>query len=312
MRIFVIGHKSPDLDTVASAVLYANLLKELNKYPESEIIPVRTGEANKEVQVIFQKFGFDIPKDISEYTIDLSDKFVLVDHNEISHRDENIIEESILEILDHHKANIEFAHPIDIIIRTVGSCSSVIYKEYQLNGVALPDNFKALILSSILSDTQGLKSSTTTEGDISTANEIAQEIHLDTANLIYEIFKAKSDVTGLSPMDLVKRDYKVFNFNGNIVFIDQIETVEPENILNMKADLITAMQEVKTQENAKFGIIIVTDILKTASYTVSSTEEEKVLIETVFKTNVESDVADIGKLTSRKKDIAPKIESYFS
>src|SRR5690606_3770119 len=107
-----------------------------------------------------------------------------------------------------------------------------------------------LILSSILSDTVGLKSSTTTGLDAEYAQEISEKLEVEIEALTFEIFKAKSDLSGLLPIEIAKKDFKVFDFGGTQVFINQVETVEPEKVLENKESLIEALDEAKTQEGA--------------------------------------------------------------
>ena len=86
MKIYIIGHVSPDLDSVASAVEYAEFLKKSNRYEGAEIIPVRAGEPNKETVYVFNKFNIDMPKSLDDFKMDPADRFILVDHNEESQR----------------------------------------------------------------------------------------------------------------------------------------------------------------------------------------------------------------------------------
>src|SRR3989344_6045978 len=101
MKIYTIGHVPPDLDTVASAVVYANFLKNLNRYPDAKIIPLRAGEPNKEMEFVFGKFHVQIPESNENIIIDSEDKFVLVDHNESSQRHPKIENEKVIEVIDH-------------------------------------------------------------------------------------------------------------------------------------------------------------------------------------------------------------------
>ena len=130
MRIFVIGHVSPDLDAIAAAVEYTEFLLELKRYGGSEIIPVRAGEPNVETKTIFKKFNVELPKLLDEFTIGPDDFFVLVDHHEQTQRHEKIVDDKILEIIDHHRVNLNFSTPIRVDVKPVGSTSTVIYDHF--------------------------------------------------------------------------------------------------------------------------------------------------------------------------------------
>ncbi|MBI2414458.1 manganese-dependent inorganic pyrophosphatase [candidate division WWE3 bacterium] len=308
MKIYITGHTNPDLDTVASAYEYAEFLKKSKRYEGAEIIPVRSGEINKETLIAFEKFGAKVPESIEEFDIEASDAIILVDHNEESQRHPKVKGEQVIEIVDHHKINVNFNSPVRIDVKPVGCTGTIIHELFNMYGIKPSKETAGLMLCGILSDTVGLKSGTTTGMDSSIAHDIAKEQNIELEKLTFELFKAKSDITGMSPTQLAKKDFKVFDFGGTKVFINQIETVEPEKVIEMKDVLIKVMDEVKAEENASQGYIFITDILKVNSQALYSNEVEKAVIEKAFTTQGINGIADIGPKMSRKKDIAPAIE----
>ncbi|MCA9308051.1 DHH family phosphoesterase, partial [candidate division WWE3 bacterium] len=108
--IYLIGHKSPDLDAVAATVEYADFLTKIKRYKE-DLIPLCAGEPNIETQFVFEKFGIQIPQNISEVSFTNTDQIILVDHNEEAQRVESINNDNVVEIVDHHKININFTKP---------------------------------------------------------------------------------------------------------------------------------------------------------------------------------------------------------
>ena len=308
MRIFLIGHKSPDLDSVAATVQYKEYLETIGRYEGSELIPVRAGDVNNETTFIFNKYNVQVPAPMDAYSVDSTDAFVLVDHNEESQRHEKVVGTQVLEIVDHHKINVNFTSPVRIDVKPIGSTSSLIFELFKMYDHTPSKETLGLMLSGILSDTVGLKSNTTTGFDSQIAHEIAKELNADIEELTFEIFKAKSDLSGLSITQIATKDYKVFDFSGTHVFINQVETVEPETVLSQKNELIDALNEVKSREGATLGFIVVTDILKINSQVIYSTDTERIIVEKAFTTVGNDNIADIGPKMSRKKDIAPAIE----
>lgn len=57
-KVFVSGHKNPDSDSICSAIAYANLLNETNKY---DAVPVRLGNVSQETQFILDYFNIETP-----------------------------------------------------------------------------------------------------------------------------------------------------------------------------------------------------------------------------------------------------------
>ncbi len=309
MKIYITGHKSPDLDSVSAAVQYAEFLKKSKKYEGSEIIPARAGEPNVETNFIFEKYDIEMPILLDDVEIDTTDAFILVDHNEESQRHEKVIGNQVIEIVDHHKINVNFSSPVHIDVKPVGSTSGLVFDLFEMYGIVPSEKIMGLILAGILSDTVGLKSSTTTGFDSEVAHKIAKKLGEDIEKFTFEIFKQKSDITGMQPIEIAKKDFKVFDFKGTKVFINQVETVEPEKVLAQKEALIKALEEAKSQEGAAQGYLVITDILKINSQVIYETEIEKKILEKAFTTVGENNLADIGPKMSRKKDIAPAIEA---
>lgn len=308
MKIFVLGHVSPDLDAMASSVEYAQFLIKTVKYSDIDIVAVRSGEPNKETEFVFEKFGVKIPDSIENYNISDEDIFVLTDHNEESQRHPSVVNERILEIVDHHKININFPSPIKVNIEPLGSTSTIIYQLFKSSNTEPPEKIAGLMLSGLLSDTQGLKASTTTETDRQFAGELSERLKIDLDEFAMELFKAKSDISGLTADEIAKKDYKVFDFGNKKVFINQVETVEPEKVLGMKNELVEKLKSIKSREGLDQAYIAVTDILKINSKIIYPEDTEKAVLTKAFGSECKDNVVDIGQKMSRKKDIAPSIE----
>jgi len=58
-RVYVIGHRNPDTDSVVSAVAYARL-KQLQG--QENCIAARAGNVNKQTEYIFERFGVSLPQ----------------------------------------------------------------------------------------------------------------------------------------------------------------------------------------------------------------------------------------------------------
>jgi len=62
-KIYVIGHKNPDTDSIVSAIAYAELKKSLG---ESNIFPARAGKVNLQTEYILNRFGIPQPEFLSD------------------------------------------------------------------------------------------------------------------------------------------------------------------------------------------------------------------------------------------------------
>ncbi len=307
MQTFIIGHKKPDLDAVVATIATAEFRKQ--RGDRGNPIAVIADPINPETEFVFGKFGITTPKLITATDIGPEDKIVLVDHNEVDQRLNNLPQDQIIGIVDHHKFNINFNHAIKITAMPLGSCTTIVYakfRQYQLN---IDPALAKLMLCAVLSDTVGLKSGTTTDKDRYAAADLAKAAGITDVNaLTLEIFKAKSNISSLTPEQIVKNDYKIFEFTKK-TFIGQIETVEQEVVLGRKDELINALQTVKTAEGVALIFLAVSDILKINTKLILPGVDEIAIAEKAFGGKAVSNVLDIGAKLSRKKDFAPPIEN---
>ena len=169
------------------------------------------------------------------------------------------------------------------------------------------------MLAAILSDTVGFKSATTTPKDKEYGEELAKIAEIsDVEAFTLEIFKAKSDVSALSDEEIVKNDFKVFEF-GKKTMIDQLETVEQDMILTeKKASLLAAMQSVKAELGVELLFVAITDILKVNTKLLILGNAEAQVAQDAFGGTVTDNILDIGPKMSRKKEIAPAIEKALA
>ena len=88
-KMLVFGHKSPDTDTICSAIVMADFQEKLGK----EVKAVRLGEINKETKFALEYFKVEAPEMISG--VEEGQEVVLVDHNEFSQSADGIEKASI-------------------------------------------------------------------------------------------------------------------------------------------------------------------------------------------------------------------------
>lgn len=309
MNTYIIGHLKPDTDAVVAAMATAYMYSQLTESGYTNPTAVITQELNPETTFLFSKLSIAAPPVITAGEINRDDQVILVDHNEESQRLTNLNQEQIVAIIDHHKVNVNLPNPIALTIKPWGSTSTIVYFAMKQYSVLPEKNLATLMLAAILSDTVGYKSATTTESDKVAGEALAQLAGItDVEAFTLEIFKAKSDVSKLSDQEIVKNDYKVFEF-GKKTFIDQLETVEQEMVLSeKKASLLEAMQNVKEDEQVELLFVAITDILQVNTKLLILSEAEKQVAESAFGGTVIDNVLDIGPKMSRKKEIAPAIE----
>ncbi len=299
----VIGHKNPDTDSVCSAVAYAEYLKQQGEEAQAFAL----GELNKETQFVFDKFKIKRPEIISE--LEVGSEVVLLDHNEIGQAIDNLAELDLVEVIDHHKVDLKTEKPISICVKPLGSSCSIIAEKYFAEEVELDKKIAGLLLAGIISDTLFFRSPTTTDIDkqlVDKLNEIVGLENLEQFSL--DMFKAKSDLGDISTEDLIRLDYKEFDFKDGRYGIGVMETTDIDFGLKRKEEIFEKLAEIKERDNLKAVYFTIVDILNEKSYTLYSDEEAKNLFIKLFSAEDQDGVLFVDKLVSRKKQIVPVFE----
>lgn len=306
MKTFVFGHKKPDLDSTVSAFVWAEFKKKTEK---KKFVAGRTEPVNRETEFVFQKFNTLLPPRISTQEIQPEDRIILVDHNEESQRLEGINPQQIVEIIDHHRIDLHFPRPISLTIRPWGATATIIFWLGKKKKILPSPKTSALLLSAILSDTIGLRGPTTTDYDKKAVEELAEIAQIkDVSSLVREIFKAKSDIRDLTPKEVITRDYKIYNFAQKQVFIGQVETIEPEKILEEKEKYLKAGGKIKKEKKLDFVFLAITDVLRQNTKMLFFSKKGGEVLQIAFRKKGGGNVVDIGNRVSRKKEMAPEIE----
>lgn len=208
--IKIFGHKNPDLDSIASTVAVAHLLK-IRDNKETKI--AKLGELNKEAKFVFDKFGINIDIPIIS-KIEDKEEVILVDHNEFSQSVQNIENAKIVMVIDHHKIdNFKTSEPLEYLASPVGSSATIIYGLLKNSNALKNNNVNVLLLSAIISDTLLFKSPTTTELDKKVASELGQMLNVDVSNYGLELLKAGADLSDVPSDELINIDSKEFDCN---------------------------------------------------------------------------------------------------
>ena len=61
-KVYVVGHKNPDTDSICSAIAYATLKQQIAAEDENNYFPMRAGMLNEETQYVLQRFGVNEPR----------------------------------------------------------------------------------------------------------------------------------------------------------------------------------------------------------------------------------------------------------
>jgi manganese-dependent inorganic pyrophosphatase len=305
-NIYVIGHKSPDLDSIAAAIAYANLK---NKTENTDIYePRAAGEINKETEFALKKFNISKPEVLKSAS---KESLVLVDHNETSQIVDGISEGKILEVVDHHKIDFKSSEPILFAAKPWGASCTIIAQKYFNAGIELEKDLAGLMLSAILIDTVITKSPTCTEKDKEIILKLAKISGVDNwQEYGLDLFKVRSRVCEMSNTEIIKSDFKDFDFKTGKFGIGQVETVDLGEFAGREDGLISELNKIKNENGYHSVILFLTDIIKEGSLFLVATVDE-VKVEKALGEKLENNKVFIPGILSRKKQVAPKFTEVF-
>lgn len=308
--IYIISHLSPDLDAAVSVIALEHLFEKGKCFAIKKAKPALASPPNLETKTIFKLFKTPLPVVLKSSQIKANDRFVLADHNEESQRLKGISPKAILEIYDHHRPSLNLPAPLYVNIKPWGATNTVIYWFMKLAGVKMPRDLASLMISAILSDTVGLKSPTTTDIDreaIEKLNQVAKIKNLK--ELTLAIFKSKSSLAGLSDQELLTKDYKIFNFSGKKILVNQLETVEQGRVIKISPRLINRMKTLKNKFKVDYFFCLITDIVEINSKLICPEKDVSLLLKAFpGARKIKRGVYNIGPILSRKKEVTPAIQ----
>ncbi|GIU06065.1 manganese-dependent inorganic pyrophosphatase [Shewanella sp. c952] len=306
MPVYVVGHKIPDSDSICGAIALAHLRNQIGEAS----VASRLGELSPETAFILDKFGFDAPELKMSYA---GEEVYIVDHSELTQAPDDIAEATIVGIVDHHKlGDLTTSTPLECWIRPVGCSNTIIKMMYDFYNVEIPKEIAGIMMCAILSDTVIFKSPTCTTADIKCVEALAEIAGIaDFKELGMDMFKVKSAVEGTPARDLVLRDFKDFNMNGNLVGIGQLEVIDLAVFDEIKAGLVADIAALKAEGNRHSVLLLLTDIMKEGSEMLI-VSDDIVIIESAYDKPVSDGKVWLDGVLSRKKQVVPPLQAVFA
>ncbi len=305
--IKVIWHKIPDTDSVLSAILLADYL---NKKWIYNAIPYIQGKLNNETKYLLNSLDIETPEIATHF--EKWTTIALVDHNEKFQSLDNLEELNVEYLVDHHSVDFKTPAPVNIRMEKLCSTCSVLYKMYIESWFEIDKKTAKIMLAWVLSDSLLFKSATTTKEDVDIAEKLKDISGVPSCDdFAMPMFNAKSDLWDISIEELIKSDYKEFDFNWTKAWIWTLETTNPDYALNKKEEIVKWLQKIKEKDWLDFIMLSVVDIIWENNTSIVLEWKDSEIIEKVFGWIVENNLIDLWNKLSRKKQIVPDLISYY-
>ena len=305
MSTYIFGHTSPDSDSIVGAIALSYLKNQLGE----DTTPTRQGDISAETKFILDRFNGKTP--VLKTTVS-NENVYLVDFSDKAQAPKDIMQATILGIVDHHKlGDLTTSTPLECWIRPVGCSNTIIKEMFDYYNVDIPKDLAGMMMCAILSDTVIFKSPTCTKLDTKIVKELAEIAQInDYKQLAMEMFITKSAVDGATPRNLITRDYKQFEMNGAIVGINQLEMVDISVLESRHDEILEDMQKMKNEEGLHTILVLLTDIMKEGSLLLCVSDDET-KIEKAFDVKLQDSKVWLDGVLSRKKQVIPFVQPQF-
>jgi len=307
---YVIGHKSPDCDTVGSAIAFADLLNKIGIKAQAAV----SGPLNGETNYYFKLFGIKSPELLTNAE---GKQFVLVDHSNYLQAIDGMKSARIVGIIDHHNVgDITSEEPIYARFNPVGAAASIIYLIYNELNVPISKEIAQVMIMSILSDTNNLTNSITRNLDRNALAALKKIAEIDDVDTIYKgMSEAKASYEGMPDDAIYQSDYKEYEINGKFFCVGVVNASDEAKLKEMSDRMYNYIEENYETSGFNMMFAMVQSVSENEdedkTYLFGYGEDADKILNGAFgdfdgKYYITKDVL------SRKKDVIPVITEYLN
>lgn len=309
--IYVIGHKSPDSDTVCSAIVYARLLNLLGHEAKAVI----TAPVNNETKYILKEAGVEMPEILYDAS---GENIFLVDHSEYAQAVEGLTDAHIVGILDHHGiGTVSTGNQVVYEGRPIGSTATIVWLDYLNYGLEIDQTTAYLMLCAVLSDTDNLTGSTTTEADREAVRVLCETAGIaDVEDLYAHMHAEKLSYEGMSDEEILFHDYKEYEASGVKFGIGLVDAIDEETAAQLAKKMKEALPEgFKTRDvDLMYASVGIRENGEKIDYIVPGNELSETVLKNAFPDYDEYDGTAyiFRKGLGRKTKFVPGLTDYLA
>ncbi len=303
--ITVTGYVNPDIDCVACAIGYAELLNIQGK----EARAVYAGGFGEETEFVRQYLGgLNIELVQSGYG---SGDIVLVDVSDPKGIDELIDIDKVVEVIDHRKLSYIQSFPnAKLHIDLVGSCATLIAERFQEANVLPSRDTAVLLYSAIVSNTVNFTNNVTTQRDRDMGDWL-KEIGSIESGYIASMFEYKSNINKDNLEEIMREEFKFYEVNGDRVGVVQLELSDAvRRVRELESDIRRVLSEIKDENSLDYLLFSVVDVVDSFNYFLTIDSDSTELFSNIFNlSDMDKGVRYDGILM--RKEILPKVVEFL-
>jgi len=299
MIIITSGAKYSDIDVLACAIAYQELLTLLGK----DSVAVLPGPFTESVPKTISSWKLPFLKELPVESSKEQLEYVLVDVSIPEVLPSFVEQAKITGIFDHHFFGFEKMWQErlgkDAIIEPVGSCATLIFEQWQQANLLdqMSELSRNLLYTAIISNSLNLQANVTTDRDRNAIRYLKDKISLGVdwvARYYHEI-----EVQVLkAPVAAIEKDLKIIKIADTTWTVGQLELWQSYDFLAQnKAELLEALGKY----NSKLGFISCPSIFEGCNHILALNRASELFLEDLLGLNFENGMARTKKLFLRKE-----------
>jgi manganese-dependent inorganic pyrophosphatase len=226
---------------------------------------------------------------------------ILLDHNEFTQSVDGIESAEILEIIDHHRLGaISTLKPVSFLNEPVGSTSTIITHKFIEEDLVPSIPAAGLLLAGILSDTLGLRMSTTTEKDHKAVRFLVGVTGLDPVEFGTTLIQQGMDLVHAAPRELLTADTKRYTLFGRDTIIAQVMTASDDYSDKHNVEIRNELEILRKENGVHLYLALFTNVMANTSYLFAA--GDKIVL---FGLGYSDQPVRLEGVMSRKKDFLP-------
>lgn len=296
MRKIVVtsGSKYTDIDILACAIAYTELLRSEGKDAEAIISPV----LNKSITEEIKNWELEYNTRFTE-----ADAFVIVDTSHPKFFSDFVVENKIVELFDHHTGYEKYFHELlgdDSHIEHIGACATLIWEEFKARSPKQISRSSArLLYAAIVSNTLNFNAQITSKRDETATQELRQLTQLP-KNWNKKYFLDQDEIVINDPVKETINDTHLQEIEGldEDVVIGQLELWNSKKFLDGHID---GVEIALKSFNKKHWFLTSPSISEGKNYIYTKSNKIKELLIKKISAKFEQDIGETEKLWLRKE-----------
>lgn len=301
----VTTYSNPDTDGVACALAYAALKQATGE----AYVPVYFGKLDKESEFALAQLNAAPPMAIKDATA--FDRICLVDTHHIAQLPPTIDPVKVTEIIDHHPNGDPSAFPNAVIENEqVGAAATLVAERYRISGIRPDRQVAGMLTFAIYSNTLNFSAPSTSDRDREALTWLEQYFKAD-AEIIAQLFEARSDISDIATADLIASNMKEFNWGGHKVGISQVELTSLKSLSN-RQDLISEIAHFRQERGLEWLFFTAVNITAKNTMLVCPDKLTTKMLNEALGLSLTNEIAYVDRILMRKTDFIPQLQHYFT